>query len=95
MGLVLPQQYKVWHLYILIVILKRRKALKLFQDTSHNLKLLLKMANPIYKQIFQIRLKLQQLPHFKSRLLQVKKKKKKRQVSALILNSSFSSLQHF
>lgn len=74
-GLVLPQQYKVWHLYILIVILKRCKALRLFQDTSHNLKLLLKMANPIYKQIFQIRLKLQQLPHFKSRLPQVKKKK--------------------
>lgn len=35
------------------------------------------MANPIYKQIFQIHLKLQQLPHFKSRLLQVKKKKMK------------------
>ena len=53
------------------------------------------MANPLYKQIFQIHLKLQQLPHFKSRLLQVKKKKNERQVSALILNSSFSSLQHF
>ena len=73
-GLVLPQHYKVWHLYILIVILKRCKALRLFQDTNYNLKLLLKMANPIYKQIFQIHLKLQQLPHFKSRLLQVKKK---------------------
>lgn len=36
------------------------------------------MANPIYKQIFQIHLKLQQLPHFKSRLLQVKKKKKRK-----------------
>ena len=52
------------------------------------------MANPIYKQIFQIHLKLQQLPHFKSRLLQVRKKNE-RQVSALILNSSFSSFQHF
>lgn len=52
------------------------------------------MANPIYKQIFQIRLKLQQLPHFKSRLPQVKKKNV-RQISVLILNSSFSSLQHF
>lgn len=53
------------------------------------------MANPIYKQIFQIHLKLQQLPRFKSRLLQVKKKKKKRQVSAHSKFPSFSTLQHF
>lgn len=51
------------------------------------------MANPIYKQIFQIHLELQLLPYLQLRM--AASEKNKRQVSALIPNSSSSSFQQF